>query len=503
MRWDYKNSTKKYKQITKNTMNEEENNNVGDIPDDNLKIVEAPKKKSRWLLGTGIVAVAAVVVGTLVFAQNGEWFKGNMFEKTLPGTLPTNDIKLIELDTTPDLEISLPGDLTEDDLKLDLVELDTDQFETLPLIVDPVDKVARKVPTELDAGDIQLIEVDTSPDVRISLPGNLTEDDLKLAEIDTTPEMRKTLPDGLTADDFIIEEKDSLPTFPGFDEDEDEKIKVAFDDLEEESSLPGSRTPASPSLGDPLESPIEEEIVIEEEPLEALPEEEEIVEEDVVIEEESNVVTSSSSTSTTSSIAGGRRSSYTASTSSTTNNGTCDCNWIDATTDSDGYAAKQLCEMGCIVSGHEDGTVRLNETISRAELLAIAFRASEYENIYDVDVNSDYCFNDVTNAAEGDWFASYMCTAKDKGFVQGYDGDLAKPANTITLAEALKMILGALDKNYEINASGDWYIDMVKAANQNGYLPYEINTLNDIEIAGKVELTRGKAFNMLYRILKD
>lgn len=181
---------------------------------------------------------------------------------------------------------------------------------------------------------------------------------------------------------------------------------------------------------------------------------------------------------------------------------TCDCNWSDLTDDFDGTAAKGLCEMGCIVGGYPDGTVRLNEKLNRAELLAIAFRASKYENIYDVNMNSDYCFNDVTSEAEGHWFAPYICTAKTKGFVEGYDGNLAKPGNKVILAEALKMMLGALDEDYEINNSGKWYIDMVLEAGEDGHTPYTVNNASDADNVGAVELTRGKAFNMLYRILK-
>ncbi|MBU1446542.1 S-layer homology domain-containing protein, partial [Patescibacteria group bacterium] len=188
--------------------------------------------------------------------------------------------------------------------------------------------------------------------------------------------------------------------------------------------------------------------------------------------------------------------------SGNTDTETCDCNWSDLTSDFDGTAAKGLCEMDCIVGGYPDGTVRLNEKLNRAELLAIAFRASKYKNIYDVNMNADYCFNDVTSPSEGHWFAPYMCTGKTKGFIQGYDGNLAKPSNNVILAEGLKMMLGALDENYEINSTGKWYIDMVLNAADENQLPYTVDNSSDADNVGAVELTRGKAFNMLYRILK-
>lgn len=153
-----------------------------------------------------------------------------------------------------------------------------------------------------------------------------------------------------------------------------------------------------------------------------------------------------------------------------------------------------LCDRG-IFKGNEDGTLRPDDKLTRAELLALAFRASDYENEYELDNDASYCFNDV----DDEWFASYACTAADLGFVEGYAGNVFKPGNTVILAEGLKMFLGALDEPYSINPNPNrWYYDMLQDASDNNYLPY---TLTDEAIVGPIELTRRKAANMLYRIL--
>ena len=152
-----------------------------------------------------------------------------------------------------------------------------------------------------------------------------------------------------------------------------------------------------------------------------------------------------------------------------------------------------LCDKG-IVEGNSDGTLRPDDELNRAELLALAFRASDYENVYNVDDDADYCFPDVNN----EWFAKYFCTAKKKDFIEGYQDGNAKPGRKVILAEGLKMFLGALDEPFDTNNPTCWYCDMVEDAGEDKYLPY---SFSDPTQVGPIELTRRKAFNMLYRIM--
>ncbi len=153
-----------------------------------------------------------------------------------------------------------------------------------------------------------------------------------------------------------------------------------------------------------------------------------------------------------------------------------------------------LCDRE-ILKGHADGTLRPDDLLTRSELLALAFRSSDYENELELDEDASYCFVDVDN----EWFAQYVCTAEDLGFVEGYAGNIFDPARKVILAEGLKMFLGALDEPYRINPNPDrWYFDMLFDAEDDDYLPY---TLTDPLVVGPIELTRRKAANMLYRIM--
>jgi cysteine-rich repeat protein len=171
--------------------------------------------------------------------------------------------------------------------------------------------------------------------------------------------------------------------------------------------------------------------------------------------------------------------------------------WYDINSSDSHYdIAVYLCEHGEIIRGDSFGNLRINDKLTRAELLAMAFRAREYENLGVVDVNAGACFNDVIDG----WYAKYFCTAKDEGFIEGYEGNVAKPGNIVLLAEALKMMLGALDKYYSIDSGDCWYCSMVWSAEPHDWLPFTFDSPTDI---GPLELDRRYAMDMLYRILTN
>ncbi|MFC1647485.1 DUF4215 domain-containing protein [Patescibacteria group bacterium] len=171
--------------------------------------------------------------------------------------------------------------------------------------------------------------------------------------------------------------------------------------------------------------------------------------------------------------------------------------WLDINSTDSHYAiAVYLCDHGSIVQGDSFGNLRIDDDLTRAELLAMAFRAREYKGYGVVDVNAEACFNDVID----DWYAKYFCTAKDEGFVEGYAGNVAKPGNTVLLGEGLKMFLGALDKVYTIDTDDCWYCSMVTSAGNLDWIPFEFDDPTEV---GPMELSRRYAMDMLYRILTN
>lgn len=110
------------------------------------------------------------------------------------------------------------------------------------------------------------------------------------------------------------------------------------------------------------------------------------------------------------------------------------------------------------VHGYQDGTFRPNNKVFRAEFIKMVIEADG------ANVKGDYeknCFPDVR---EGDWYHEYVCSAKDRGIINGYKDGYFKPNNTITYVEALKVLLHVFDKQPQSTASDIWYVPYLSIA---------------------------------------
>jgi len=97
------------------------------------------------------------------------------------------------------------------------------------------------------------------------------------------------------------------------------------------------------------------------------------------------------------------------------------------------YAIEVLKASG-VIGGYPDGTFKPDGTINRAEFAKILVGA-----ITDTDPTlSEYsnCFPDVKT----EWFAPFVCYAKEKGWIAGYPDGTFKPTQNVNRAEALKML---------------------------------------------------------------
>ncbi len=160
-----------------------------------------------------------------------------------------------------------------------------------------------------------------------------------------------------------------------------------------------------------------------------------------------------------------------------------------AYSDLDGYAfenaANYLSEEG-IIGGYADGTLKPNSAINRAEFLKIVVLAGGGE------AEGADCFTDVTDQ----WFAPYVCGAKEQGIVGGYSDGSFKPENTISLVEALKIASKGLSVQTEETEGQEWYSEYLETLAERNAIPYTLDYYDE-------ELTRGEAFEILWRILTD
>lgn len=120
------------------------------------------------------------------------------------------------------------------------------------------------------------------------------------------------------------------------------------------------------------------------------------------------------------------------------------------------------------VSGNPDGTFRPGRLLNRAEFLKIVLLSAGIGPTPD-DLN---CFPDVRSA---EWFAEYVCEAKQRGIVQGNPDGYFRPARNVNFAEALKMLVetwGLTLPTY-IRAPDHWYDPYFDAAHSAG-IPVDV-----------------------------
>jgi uncharacterized secreted protein with C-terminal beta-propeller domain len=143
----------------------------------------------------------------------------------------------------------------------------------------------------------------------------------------------------------------------------------------------------------------------------------------------------------------------------------------------------------------EDRQFRPDYQINRAELTKIIIEAEyaqekidqcitdkeskEWETVY---------FSDVKTT---DWFAKYICVAKEENIINGYPDGTFRPEQPINFVESAKIIVNALDLSVTITEGEDWFEPFVKAMSARKGTPLSIRGF------GKL-LTRGEMARMIH-----
>ncbi len=148
-----------------------------------------------------------------------------------------------------------------------------------------------------------------------------------------------------------------------------------------------------------------------------------------------------------------------------------------------------------IVQGYSDGSFRPDRPISRAETAQIlsehflpqdAIWRNEAEHAF---TNSGLPFTDIDARA---WYNLALRRAYRAGLIKGYHDGTFRPAQSVTVVEAVKLITQAL----EIDTPADgavWYERFIRAAGDRGALPLSIRSVH-------APITRGELVEVLWRL---
>lgn len=175
----------------------------------------------------------------------------------------------------------------------------------------------------------------------------------------------------------------------------------------------------------------------------------------------------------------------------------------DVPTYSKYFAAASSLSDANIVQGYADGSFRPDQPISRAEaakLLITAIKPKGFVEKATRNLNNSP-FADVPLY---EWFGPYVALTAQYGITHGYPDGTFKPHNTINLAEALKIILGA----YGVNVSSERLPQspLVSIQNSEWYAPYfayayHKNLISSDKFYHPNQLmSRGEFAEILYRL---
>lgn len=157
--------------------------------------------------------------------------------------------------------------------------------------------------------------------------------------------------------------------------------------------------------------------------------------------------------------------------------------------DKDNYYQKSLalCSSLGIISGYEDGSVKPDSNVTRAEMASIVLRMlaisthSKYQNVFkDVDASH--------------WAADQIQTAMEQSIISGMGDGTFVPDGEVTYAQVLVMLVNALNYSYEAEQYGGW---------PNGYLQEaeQLGLTKNVKGVIDVPSTRGEVIKMVYNSL--
>lgn len=167
-------------------------------------------------------------------------------------------------------------------------------------------------------------------------------------------------------------------------------------------------------------------------------------------------------------------------------------------TDMDGHWAKaygvRLMNLG-IMNGYEDGTFKLNGTITRAEFvkLLVTMRYGNYQTY------TEEIFDDVPGDA---WYYNYICTAYLEGILEEQEGESFRPSELITREEMVVMIT----KSLELSGGSSFFDDVSKKDEHYKEISAAVNSgiiegYDDGLFRPENTATRGETSAMVCRIL--
>lgn len=169
--------------------------------------------------------------------------------------------------------------------------------------------------------------------------------------------------------------------------------------------------------------------------------------------------------------------------------------------DTHNKAVEYFAKKGTI-EGYGDDLFHPRKLINRAEIVKIAVLAASTDGSIDGYGN---CFPDVKD----DWYAKYVCYAKEKGWVQGYvEGEFTGgfgPGKFLSKAEMFKILFKSqeiqtpeivTERPFEDVPTESWFAGLARKAKEMGLLEEDMERFDPHR-----EMERSEVMEYFYRVL--
>lgn len=172
--------------------------------------------------------------------------------------------------------------------------------------------------------------------------------------------------------------------------------------------------------------------------------------------------------------------------------------FADVSSDNANFDAIKYLYVKGIVQWYPNGTYKPDNDITRAEFTKIVikskFDGTEIDNCIAQNIQSDFVYVFFPDVARNQWFAKYICVAKQKDIIKGYDDGTFKPGNYITFVEAAKILVETF--NYTGGTDEPWYKPYVDTLAAKNAIPDSISRFNQ-------QITRGEMAEIMRRLMDN
>ncbi len=149
--------------------------------------------------------------------------------------------------------------------------------------------------------------------------------------------------------------------------------------------------------------------------------------------------------------------------------------------------------------GYPDSTFRPDTRINRAEFVKILTNPTFIRRRTGTNCIRNYgAYGEqpfFTDVPQDSWYAQAVCTAFERGVINGHPDGTFRPGDYVTFAEASKMLVSVFTANIQSYTphSEEWYVAYMNKMSERNAIPLTIKTADQT-------VTRAEIAEMIYRL---